>query len=519
MTTTPLRAVIYARFSSDMQREESIDAQVRACREYCNKQGYLVTGIYKDEAKSGKSTLERDEYNRLLQDAEDDLFDVIIMHKIDRNARNEFDYHMFKQKMNSLGIRYEYAAQSIDDSPEGQMMENMLVGFAAYYSRNLAKETKKGMNENAFQAVFNGGTPPLGYDIVKEKNKGRYVINESEAEIVCFIFDHFLQGDGYAKIATQLREKGWKTKAGRTFSKSSLFDILGNERYIGTYVFNKTHRKEGCKRNMHGAPASDIIKIPDAFPAIITKEVFERVQTKRRHNQSHSGLYNAKSEYFLTGKVFCGQCGKAMVGHRNVIKGKLHEYYGCFRKHEGCSQRSIRKGNLESKVIEQVQKLIMSPEAKGEIIRAMNEEYQKQLQNANSVMNAKKQIKAGLETKLENLYRLVESGICDNMTINRIKGLQEQINAVNEDIKNASIPLTVLTPDEIDRLFLLLDQKIAEDNTAAKRIMIDTFVEKVTITNYSAELLLSLYHMPLDMIPHDKTLPKIEITSILDVSH
>lgn len=160
----------------------------------------------------------------------------------------------------------------------------------------------------------------------------------------------------------------------------------------------------------------------------------------------------------------------------------------------------------------------MSPEAKGEIIRALNEEYIKQLQNANSVINAKKQIKAGLEAKLENLYRLVENGLCDNITINRIKSLQEQISSADEDIKNASIPLTVLTPDEIDHLFLLLDQKIAEDNTAAKRIMVDTFVEKVTVTNFSAELVLSLYHMPLDMVSEDKNLPKIEITSTLDVS-
>ena len=156
------RAVIYARFSSDMQREESIDAQVRACKEYCKRKGYIVVSVYSDEAKSGRSILERTAYNQMLADAIGDSFDVIIFHKIDRNSRNEFNYYTFKDKLEKLGIRYEYAVQPIDQSPEGQMMESMLVGMAAYYSRNLSKETKKGLNENAYKALFNGGIAPFG---------------------------------------------------------------------------------------------------------------------------------------------------------------------------------------------------------------------------------------------------------------------------------------------------------------------------------------------------------------------
>lgn len=164
------RAVIYARFSSDMQREESIDAQVRACKAYAKNKGYIVVDTYADEAKSGRDVTKRDAYNQMLADAMEDKFYVIIFHKIDRNSRNELNYFTFKDKLERLGIRYEYAAQPIDAlSPEGQMMETMMVGMAAYYSRNLAKETKKGLNENAYKALFNGGCPPLGYKIV-DKN-------------------------------------------------------------------------------------------------------------------------------------------------------------------------------------------------------------------------------------------------------------------------------------------------------------------------------------------------------------
>lgn len=164
-----LRAVIYARFSSDMQREESIDAQVRACKAYCQRKGYAVVGVYSDEAKSGRSTVNRDGYNRMLADAVQGDFDVIIFHKIDRNSRNELNYYKFKDQLARLGVSYEYASQSIDCTPEGQMMESVLVGMAAYYSRNLAKEVRKGQNENAYKAISNGGIAPFGLKLVDQR--------------------------------------------------------------------------------------------------------------------------------------------------------------------------------------------------------------------------------------------------------------------------------------------------------------------------------------------------------------
>lgn len=182
-----------------------------------------------DEAKSARDVLTRDAYNQMLADAISHQFDVIIFHKIDRNARNEFNYYTFKHTLSTLGIGHEYAAQNIDFSPEGQMMESMLVGFAAYYSRNLAKETKKGLNENAYKAQFNGGRPPLGYKIVDKK----YVIEPTEAEAVKLIFEMYLAGHGYGIIAHTLAAKGFKTRDGRNFGKNSLYDILGNEKYTG----------------------------------------------------------------------------------------------------------------------------------------------------------------------------------------------------------------------------------------------------------------------------------------------
>lgn len=202
-----------------MQREESIDAQVRACKAYAKNKGYIVVDTYADEAKSGRDVTKRDAYNQMMANAMKNKFDVIIFHKIDRNSRNELNYFIFKDKLEKLGIRYEYAAQPIDAATaKGQMMETVMVGMAAYYSRNLAKETKKGMNENAYKAIFNGGYAPLGYKIVDK----HYVIDEKEAEAVRLIFNLYLDGKGYGEICLALAARGYTTLhvAGKTFRRT-----------------------------------------------------------------------------------------------------------------------------------------------------------------------------------------------------------------------------------------------------------------------------------------------------------
>ena len=216
------RAVIYARFSSDMQREESIDAQVRACTAYAKSKGYEIVDTYIDEAKSGREVTKRDAYKKMLDDASHKKFDIVIFHKIDRNSRNEVDYYITKAKFLNLGIHYEYAVQSIDSSPEGQMMEGMLVAIAAYYSRNLAKETKKGLNENAYKVQFNGGTPPLGYKIVDK----HYVIDNDEAEAIRLIFDLFIARHSYKDICCILAAKGYTTRNGHNLLAKIVFTIL-----------------------------------------------------------------------------------------------------------------------------------------------------------------------------------------------------------------------------------------------------------------------------------------------------
>ena len=209
-----MSAVIYARFSSDNQREESITAQVRACTEYARRKGYPVVKVYTDEARSA-TTDDRPGFLTMIDDIKSGRVEAqfLLVHKLDRFARNRYDSAVYRRTLASAGIRLIAVDQPLDDSPESVLLESLLEGLAEYYSKNLSREVMKGMKENAYQARFNGGWVPLGYNVID----GHYSINEQEAPVIRLIFSMFLQGHGYIKIMDKLNELGYLTRQGRPF--------------------------------------------------------------------------------------------------------------------------------------------------------------------------------------------------------------------------------------------------------------------------------------------------------------
>ncbi|MBQ1992796.1 MAG: recombinase family protein, partial [Clostridia bacterium] len=230
-------AVAYARYSSDGQRDESIDAQVRAIKSFAEREGYALIHVYADRGISGTSD-NREEFQRMIEDAKNGDFQVVIVHKLDRFARNRSDSAIYRNVLEKYGVRLVSVLENFDDSPESIILQSVIEGYNEYYSKNLAREVMKGLKENALSAKFNGGVPPLGYDINKESLK--YKINDFEAEAVKLIFKMYLQGDGYTSIINELNRRGFRTKLNNRFGKNSLYDILRNERYVGTYIYNKS---------------------------------------------------------------------------------------------------------------------------------------------------------------------------------------------------------------------------------------------------------------------------------------
>jgi len=475
-----LRAAIYARFSSENQHEESIEAQVQICKEYCKKKGYLVVKLYTDEAKSGTTTRKRDSYRLMLEDARQDIYDIIIFHKIDRNARNEFDYYHFKDEILSLGKQYAYAGQSLDASPEGQLMENNLVGFAAYFSRNLSKEVKKGQMVRAEKALFLGGKPPLGYKVVNQK----YVIDEDSAGAVRMIFDLYNQDYGYTFIIMSLNSAGYKTSRGKSFGKNSLHDILCNEIYRGTYTFGKRIKIMG-KCNSHRWNENPY-RIENAVPAIISDTTWKITRGKMQKRKTAPGTLSAKVPYLLSGLVECGECHGKMSGYSNGTEKYPYFWYKCCNQNnhgtDTCHMEKVKKEYLEDKVISSLISTLTPAFIKKVIARSAEMYNQIKSQNGRKIAELSSR-KANAVKKLNNLYSVIENGIADDYDLRRLSSVKSEISFLDEELAAYKHSPNLISENVLySQWSTLLHNLRNEINPYALKSLLSQLISRVVVT-------------------------------------
>jgi len=349
-----VRVACYARYSTSMQREESISAQMRAMKKFCDDNGWIIVKKYVDEAYSA-TTDKRPQFQEMITDSCKKEFDIVLVHKLDRFARNRYDSSLYKQKLRKNGVRLCSVLERIDNTPESILLEGLLESINEFYSANLARESMKGMKENALQCLHNGGSPGLGYDVDVTQH---IIINVEEAKIVVMIYSMYLSGYSCKVIAEMLNEEGYVTKAGNPFKTFSVYGILVNEKYTGVYIFNRSEAKGyDHKRNSHRSkPPEEIIRIEGGIPAIISREVWEAAQKKR---MSKSGkLKTSEPMYLLSHKIFCGVCGSKMYGSiRYRYSTEPYYMYACHTKKASCSNpKQIEKTSLENYVVSLIQK-------------------------------------------------------------------------------------------------------------------------------------------------------------------
>lgn len=484
-----LNAAIYARYSTDKQREESIGAQFAIIEKYCATKGYRVVAHYADEAASGQKLAGRKQFLEMLDAAQKGAFDIIVFHKVDRAARNELDYYKTKDLLLRSGVRYEYAAQNIDSSPSGQLMEGVMVAFAANYVLNLKEETKKGMNENARNLIFNGGTPPLGYMVVDK----HYAVNRDEAPIIQEIFRLYLAGNGYNKILAALNKKGYRTRKGEPFGKNSLHDILRNEKYIGTYTWGRVAKMYGGRRNSHCEPSEDFIRIPHAFEAIIDEEVFWKVQELMDNRKISYSEVKTEHPYLLTGLVICGNCGSRMVGQ--CVRKKYRNYICGNKDRKGvtyCHMKRIRCDYLENIVIDTIMDKVfdLNMEAIGQEI----EKLYKQKQSAEDRLRILGKEKKALEKRLDHLYELLEVNGIDDTNINRLNAVKGKLNDLQAEIDKVKSVHEQPVPDQ-EQLMAIISRykKMLQDrkNQEQLRLFVLACVESIEVFDTEIKINLS----------------------------
>ena len=474
-----VRAVLYARYSSDNQRAESAHAQIRAARAYCDRYGYTVIREFVDEEISGK-TDKRPDFQRMIAFVRAGEADVVVVHKVDRWARNRYDAAHYRHLVKKAGARVEYVEQRIDGSPESVILESVLDGMAEYYSLNLAAEVMKGKRETALAGKWNGGTPPLGYRVVD----GFLVVDETEAAAVRKIFEMKASGEGYGPIIDELNRAGFRTKRGGPFGKNSLHDILVNRKYVGVFSFGRVRTDRDGKRNTH-QDSENFIELPGGVPAIITPELWAKVQERIQADKVQAGRYSARETYLLSGKVRC-ECGSAMNGSRGTNqKGIVFPYYRCSNAHgkRACSAGKVGRDWLEKLVSDALDVEVCSPGAADRLVTAVTVWQSVVAREHLEEIKALEARKADADRRVQRLLEAIEEGTLPASTVrSRFDEMRERIATADDrlaEIKAASNRI-YLTEEQIRAIF---DRWSSNENSPPdRRALIDTFIDHVLVT-------------------------------------
>lgn len=171
-----IKGVIYARYSSDSQTEQSIEGQLRVCNQFAQNNNIEVVATYIDRAMTGTND-NRPDFQRMIKDSSKQPWNCVIVYKLDRFSRNKYETAMHKKTLRDNGVKILSAMENIPNTPEGIILESLLEGMAEYYSAELSQKVLRGLNESYIKGNFTGGVPLYGYNVVDKK----VVINETEA--------------------------------------------------------------------------------------------------------------------------------------------------------------------------------------------------------------------------------------------------------------------------------------------------------------------------------------------------
>ena len=453
-------AVIYARYSSHNQREESIEGQLRECHDFAKRNGLRVIEEYCDRALTGK-TDNRPSFQKMIKDAKSHKFSYVLVYKLDRFSRNRYDSAMYRSVLKKHNVRVLSARENISDAPEGILLESMLEGLAEYYSANLSQNIKRGMLENAMKCKFNGSGLPLGYKIGEDK---RLEIVPAEAKIVQEIFQNYADGMSSTQIVAWCNEKGYKTKRGKPFAKNSLSKMLSNDKYIGVYRF-------------------DTVVVEDGIPPIIDKALFEKVQSMLKRNYTSRARNKAIVDYLLSSKLFCGECGANMVGNGGTAKsGKKHYYYKCntrVTKKGDCCKSTEPKDVIENIVVKTTVEKVLTDENIELIATKVVELVEKEASDFTMLHHYEDALQ-DTRKRIKNILDLMEEGIATSTTKDRLLELEATESELIENIEHEKIKIPSIPKEQI--IFWLNSFKDGNiDSIEYKRKVIDTLVNKVYV--------------------------------------
>lgn len=418
-------AVIYARFSSSGQREESIEGQLRECREYADRLGLNVIGEYADHALTGTND-KRPDFQRMIRDSSKGQFQVLIVWKSDRFARNRYDSAIYKARLKQNGVRVLYAKESIPDGPEGIILESVMEGYAEYYSANLSQNVKRGLYDSALKLGW------LGQRVygLRPGADGRYEIDPATAPIVRRIFEEYATGRPTVEICRKLNEEGYRTIRGNRWNKNSLRGMLKNQKYCGIYEYAD-------------------IRVEDGIPAIVSKELFEKVQKMTTRHHEKPAAKKIDGGFLLTGKLFCGHCGELMTGDGGTSKtGRVYQYYTCNnRRLKKCDKKRASKQWIEDLIVQKLTEIANDDD----VINAFADRYM-EWQEKDRVQTELQGLEEKLrkvESSIKNMMDAIESGFVSDSIKSRIVELEAEKVSLEKGIAKEKISAPLLQREQV----------------------------------------------------------------------
>ena len=449
-----MTAVIYARYSSDNQREESIEGQIRECTAYAEKNDITLVKHYIDRAISAK-TDNRPQFQQMIKDSDKKLFDIVLVWKLDRFARNRYDSARYKTQLKKNGVKLMSATEIISEGPEGIILESVLEGYAEYYSADLAEKVVRGQTENILKGRCNGGRGTFGYTLDSER---KFHIDPLASPFVLESFTKYRDGLTMKEIRDWLNENGIKNPVGGAFTYNSVEHMLKNRRYIGELKFR------------------DVV-VPDAIPPIVPLELFDDVQEKIAKNKKAPARRKAEDDYLLTTKLHCGCCGALMFGESGTSRtGEVHRYYKCAtaKKKKGCKKKTVRKQWLEDLVVNQTMQLVRDDAAMESIIAKVMELQDRE--NTNLPLYEKQLRDA--ESGIQNMLNAIQAGILTSSTKERLEQLEETKRELEARIAEEKLAKPKIK-EEFIRFWLMRFRKLDMSLKDQRQALVDTFINSI----------------------------------------
>ncbi|WP_240353215.1 recombinase family protein [Cohnella algarum] len=484
-----IKAALYARVSTEEQAKEgySIAAQIAEIRRYADQNGFEIVDEYVDEGASGKSIAGRSQMKRLLRDANQHKFGVVIIYKIDRLARKLKDALEISETLEKNNVNLISLNEKFDTTTAfGRTAFQMICSFAEFERNNIVERVKLGMEQRAKEGKFNGGRV-LGYDNIDKE----LVINENEAVIVRKIFDYANQGLGFKAITRRLNEAGFRSKKDKPFNVCGIKTILNNPVYIGKIRYKQL---ENWSEKRRKGKNPDYLIVDGTHEPIIAPELWESVHQKLGHRSYKPS--RSHQPYILSGLLKCPVCGHGMVPARSKgAGGKSYRYYVCGQFHNKgkavCRSNMMRADVAEEQVLQKLIKVALRPD----IVRQLVDKINALRSNAEApIMEEKKALLTELSSNSRKLQKIKDNILSDpdlavifkddlKETHAKLEQLQKRLEAIEAELDGQN--KKPVDPDSLHNLLSLIKDALLKADADEQKALLRLMVESIRITKDS----------------------------------